>query len=112
MCGYQCRVSIASMPSARNRGRMPPILLTGATGFLGIQVLDRILEQTDRQVVALVRAPDIVGAQRRVAGTLETLYGRTDRHAGRVRAVAADLTLPAFGLDAAAWARLARNCGA
>jgi nucleoside-diphosphate-sugar epimerase len=91
---------------------MPPIVLTGATGFLGMQVLDRILEQSDRQVLALVRASDIVSAQRRVAGTLETLYGRTDRHEGRVRAVAADLTRPAFGLDAAAWARLARSCGA
>jgi thioester reductase-like protein len=93
-------------------GRMPPIVLTGATGFLGMQVLDRILEQTDRQVLALVRATDAVGAQRRVAGTLETLYGSGDHHAGRVRAVAADLTQPALGLDAAAWARLARSCGA
>jgi thioester reductase-like protein len=91
---------------------MPPIVLTGATGFLGMQVLDRILERTDRHVVALVRASDVVSAQRRVAGTLETLYGGTERHAGRVRAVAADLTEPALGLDAAAWARLARSCGA
>ena len=91
---------------------MPPILLTGATGFLGMQVLDRILEETDRPVLALVRASDAVSAQRRVAGTLETLYGRTDRHAGRVRAVAGDLTQPACGLDAETWARLARSCGA
>jgi nucleoside-diphosphate-sugar epimerase len=89
-----------------------PIVLTGATGFVGMEVLDRILQRSDRQVLALVRAPDVVSAQRRVAGTLDTLYGSTDRHAGRVRAVAADLTLPAFGLDAAAWARLARSCGA
>jgi thioester reductase-like protein len=91
---------------------MAPILLTGATGSVGMQLLDRILEQTDRQVLALVRASDVVSAQRRVAATLETLYGRTDRHAGRVRAVAADLTLPALGLDAVTWARLARSCGA
>ena len=50
---------------------MPPsILLTGATGFLGMQVLDRILEETDRPVLACVRATDVVGAQRRVAETL------------------------------------------
>jgi nucleoside-diphosphate-sugar epimerase len=91
---------------------MSPIALTGATGFLGMQVLDRILEQTDRQVLALVRASDVVSAQRRVAGTLETLYGRADCHPGRVRAVPADLTRPAFGLDADTWARLARSCGA
>jgi thioester reductase-like protein len=91
---------------------MPPIVLTGATGFLGMQVLDRILEQTDREVLALVRASDAVAAQRRVTGTLEALYGRSPRHAGRVRAVPADLTAPAFGLDSAAWARLARSTGA
>jgi thioester reductase-like protein len=92
---------------------MPPsILLTGATGFLGMQVLDRILEETDRPVLACVRATDVVSAQRRVAGTLETLYGIADRHPGRVRAIPADLTMPALGLDAAAWARLARECGA
>jgi len=90
----------------------PPIVLTGATGFLGMEVLDRILERSDRQVLALVRAPDVMNAQRRVAGTLDTLYGSTGRHAGRVRAVAADLTLPAFGLDDDAWARLARSSGA
>jgi thioester reductase-like protein len=96
----------------RNGVGMPPIVLTGATGFLGMQVLDRILEQTDREVLALVRASDAVGAQRRITGTLEALYGRSSRHAGRVRAVPADLTAPAFGLDGAAWRRLARSCGA
>src|SRR5436190_12027243 len=88
------------------------ILLTGATGFLGMQVLDRILEETDRPVLACVRATDVVSAQRRIAKTLDTLYGSADRHPGRVRAVPADLTMPALGLDAAAWGRLARECGA
>jgi NADPH:quinone reductase-like Zn-dependent oxidoreductase len=32
------------------------ILLTGATGFVGIAVLERLLEHTDRDVVVLVRA--------------------------------------------------------
>src|SRR4051812_562748 len=89
-----------------------PVLLTGATGALGMQVLDRILEESDRPVLACVRATDVVSAQRRIAHTLETLYGSADRHAGRVRAIPADLTRPAFGLGADAWARLARECGA
>ena len=32
------------------------ILLTGATGFVGMELLARVLEQTDRDVIALVRA--------------------------------------------------------
>jgi long-chain acyl-CoA synthetase len=77
-----------------------------------MQVLDRILEETDRPVLACVRAPDGATAQRRIADTLETLYGSADRHAGRVRAIPADLTMPALGLDPAAWGRLARECSA
>jgi thioester reductase-like protein len=35
-----------------------PVLLTGATGALGMQVLDRVLEESDRPVLACVRATD------------------------------------------------------
>ena len=40
----------------------PPVFLTGATGFLGMEVLARLLEQGDREVIALVRARDDVAA--------------------------------------------------
>lgn len=33
-----------------------PVFLTGATGFLGMEVLARLLEKGDREVIALVRA--------------------------------------------------------
>ncbi len=32
------------------------ILLTGATGFLGGELLVRLIEQTDRDIITLVRA--------------------------------------------------------
>ena len=35
-----------------------PVFLTGATGFLGMEVLARLVEKGDRDVVALVRAAD------------------------------------------------------
>jgi nucleoside-diphosphate-sugar epimerase len=68
------------------------ILLTGATGFLGMEVLVRLLERTDHDVLCLVRAPDRAAAEQRLAGVLETLYRDPSRHAGRVRALAGDLT--------------------
>ena len=40
----------------------PPVFLTGATGFLGMEVLARLLERGDREVLALVRAPDRAAA--------------------------------------------------
>ena len=33
------------------------VLLTGATGFLGMELLARLIEQGDTDVVCLIRAP-------------------------------------------------------
>lgn len=83
---------------------MSRTLLTGATGFLGMELLVRLLEQTDQDVVALIRAPDDAAAAVRLDGVLATLFAPADRPApGRVVAVAADLEQPGLGLtDAAA----------
>lgn len=79
---------------------MSRLLLTGATGFLGMELLVRLLEQTDREVVALVRAPDDAAATARLEGILAMLLPPDAQPApGRVRAVAADLEKPGFGLS-------------
>ena len=51
-------------PAGAERMR-PPVFMTGATGFLGMEVLARLLEAGDREVVCLVRAAD--GRRRRGA---------------------------------------------
>ncbi|MCW3010629.1 MAG: Male sterility domain protein, partial [Solirubrobacterales bacterium] len=64
------------------------ILLTGATGFLGMELLVRLLERDDREVVALIRASDDAAATARLQGVLATLFAPGDQPApGRVRAV-------------------------
>jgi long-chain acyl-CoA synthetase len=84
------------------------VLLTGATGFVGMEVLARVLEQTDLDVVALVRADDDGGAQARVDELLTTLVAPSARpHTGRVRALAADLESPGLGLSPVAQERIA-----
>ena len=42
----------------------PTVFLTGATGFLGMEVLARLLEEGDREVLALIRARDDAAAER------------------------------------------------
>ncbi|HET9103042.1 MAG TPA: SDR family oxidoreductase [Solirubrobacteraceae bacterium] len=75
------------------------VLLTGATGFVGMEVLHRYLERTDRTLVTLVRAQDDAEAQARMDAVLENLFGRgAGRHRGRIRAHAAELTAPGLGL--------------
>ena len=68
------------------------VLLTGATGFLGMEVLVRLLERTDRDVVCVVRASDADAAQARLDGVLRQLYGDGSHYSGRVQALPGDLT--------------------
>jgi thioester reductase-like protein len=84
------------------------VLLTGATGFVGMELLERYLERTDRPVVTLIRASCDEDARARLDGVLANLFGyRAGRYAGRVRALAADVTSPRLGLEAERWERLA-----
>jgi nucleoside-diphosphate-sugar epimerase len=71
---------------------MRRVLLTGATGFLGMEVLARLLERTDDEVLCLVRARDHAAAERRLDGVLGTLYRDASAHRSRVRAHHGDLT--------------------
>src|ERR1700677_451050 len=75
------------------------ILLTGATGFLGMGALARLIERDCEQVVVLVRAPDGDSAQQRLDGLLARLYDELPAAAARVSAVRGDLLEPALGLS-------------
>jgi long-chain acyl-CoA synthetase len=57
-----------------------------------MEVLARLLEHTDREVLCLVRAPDAAAAERRLDGVLATLYRDPAAHRARVRALPGDLT--------------------
>ena len=79
-------------------GEGQAVLLTGATGFVGMEVLARFLERTDRDVYVLVRGADDAEATRRVAGALSTLYGCEHSYIRRVGAVRGDITREGLGL--------------
>jgi thioester reductase-like protein len=64
---------------------MGAVLLTGATGFVGREILDRLLDR--RRVFALVRAENDAAAARRLPGH------------PRLTAVAGDIERPGLGLD-------------
>jgi thioester reductase-like protein len=76
---------------------MGAVLLTGATGFVGREVLSRFLERDDRHVFALVRADNDDDAA-----------GRLPAHE-RLTAVAGDIEQPNLGLDDRARERLRRE---
>jgi thioester reductase-like protein len=90
----------------------PPVFLTGATGFLGMEVLARLLEAGDRKVVALVRAADDAAAEDRLYGVLNTLWRDPTPYRENVRAMAGDVTSPGLGLEQAQRTALAEEIGA
>jgi len=77
------------------------ILLTGATGFLGMEFLARAVHADDADVICVIRADDDAHAARRLTATLTTLYGDEDppTAATRLSAVAGDLQSPGLGLS-------------
>ena len=84
------------------------VLLTGATGFVGMELLARYLERTDLPVIALIRAPSDEAAGERLDAVLANLFGhRAGRYGDRVGAVAGELTEPRLGMSVARWERLA-----
>jgi long-chain acyl-CoA synthetase len=74
------------------------VLLTGATGFLGMELLVRYLERTQRRIYVLVRSGDDRAAAARVRATLRSLFGADHPYGERVTAVRGDITRPGLGL--------------
>jgi thioester reductase-like protein len=79
------------------------VLLTGVTGFLGMELLARYLERTERPLYALVRAPSEAAAKRRIARTLHCLFGAGHSFSERVTAVRGDLTRDGLGMGRGVW---------
>jgi thioester reductase-like protein len=86
------------------------VLLTGATGFVGMELVARYLERSERDLITLVRAADDAAAQARMNAVLDDLFGeRAGRYRDRVRAVAGDVTAPGLGLAVAVRDELAER---
>jgi thioester reductase-like protein len=75
------------------------VLLTGATGFVGMEVLTRWLERDDRRIYALVRADDDQHAAARLRPGLESAFDDAHLHDGKLVPLAGDVQSPLLGLD-------------
>jgi nucleoside-diphosphate-sugar epimerase len=75
------------------------VFLTGATGFVGMEILARYLERTDRPIYAAVRGRDRAEAEERLRNTVECMFGNPDAFADRLHAVPADIEAPRLGLS-------------
>jgi amino acid adenylation domain-containing protein/thioester reductase-like protein len=97
------------MGSPPERQRPREILLTGATGFLGIHLLRALTTATTARVHCLVRAQDAAHARQRIAATARRYEVDLGPALDRVVPVAGDLAAPALGLPADVFDELART---
>jgi amino acid adenylation domain-containing protein/thioester reductase-like protein len=74
------------------------VLLTGATGFLGVNLLEQLLTQTSATVYCLVRAPNREAANARVRRALRDARLWREEFAHRLVAVPGSLDQPGLGL--------------
>ena len=77
------------------------VLLTGATGFVGMELLARLIERGDADVICLVRADRTTPLHDRLTAVFSRLYEDVPSGAGRVSAVAGDVSVDGLGLSAA-----------
>lgn len=88
------------------------VFLTGATGFVGMEVLVRYLERGSRSVTCLVRAESDEAARARLDKILDQLIANgAELFAHRVEAVAGEMTADDLGLSPELRERLAQETG-
>jgi nonribosomal peptide synthetase MxcG len=86
------------------------VLLTGATGFVGVHLLHALISESTARVTCLVRAEDQPRAYERLHAALAQQGLRIPDLGVRVRVMAADLTQPRFGLSERVYQQLAEGC--
>ncbi|TLG08753.1 amino acid adenylation domain-containing protein [Nocardia cyriacigeorgica] len=99
-------------PAIDIAGLVPPVdtgdvLLTGATGFLGVHLLRELLDRTDSRIWCLVRGRDHADGLRRITAALARYQLPHHDLAERVVPVPGDLEQPRLGLSEADFADLA-----
>lgn len=102
----------AERPAPRAK-RYRDVLLTGATGYVGVHVLHELLEQTDARIHCLVRAADPAAGRARLAGAYAHYLGHGGApDFGRITIVPGDVAAPQLGLSDEAFRALATGLDA
>jgi thioester reductase-like protein len=94
------------------------VLLTGATGFIGIHLMERLLDRAGIHLVALVRRKGTDTPQARLERVFAEAFPGRGFDGSRVTVLCGDLACPSLGLSAPTWAHIAAtvdeivHCGA
>ncbi|WP_194892001.1 non-ribosomal peptide synthetase [Catenulispora pinisilvae] len=97
---------IGEPPAPSAGDQTSDILLTGATGYLGVFLLYELLQKTDGRIRCLVRAADAGQGLERLRERMKHFNRMTPDFEQRVDVVAGDLSKPMMGLSEADFAEL------
>lgn len=103
-------INIEELKLINNKKKIENILLTGATGFLGIHILFEILNNSDANVYCLVRGKDYNFAKQR----LEELYKfyfnvELKKYSKRLKVIYGDITKENLGVSSSNYMELLQN---
>ena len=99
------------LPKMKLPTRKSVVFLTGATGFLGSQILRQLLALASvSKVIVLVRARDASAGFERIVAACTTARWWSPALASRIEVWPGDLARPRLGVSMDQWARLEGTC--
>ncbi|KAH7115261.1 hypothetical protein B0J11DRAFT_618836 [Dendryphion nanum] len=100
-----------ALPKTRLQTGKSVVFLTGATGFLGSQILRQLLALASvSKVIALVRARDASAGLERIVAAGTTARWWSPALASRIEVWPGDLAQPRLGVSVDQWSRLEGTC--
>lgn len=104
-----CKVSL---PTPENQaGTDLDIFLTGATGFIGVFVLKKLLEKTDKTIYCLVRAQNTAQGLKRIYNRMEQCGLQNNFDAKRIVAVPGNIEQEFLGIEKEQYEFLTQRIG-
>ncbi|MCP4153294.1 MAG: amino acid adenylation domain-containing protein, partial [bacterium] len=94
-CKHQFNIDISTVIDYKN------IMLTGATGYLGIHILHKLLETTNASIHVLVRGKNNAAAKERLLRKFAWYFNENpyENHPNRIFVIAGDIASPYFELS-------------
>ncbi|MCW5588647.1 MAG: amino acid adenylation domain-containing protein [Legionellales bacterium] len=98
---------LSSIKITPQKNKVSRILLTGANGFVGIYILQALLQQSKATIYCLIRANNNLEAQQKLQNTLHEYQLSLDLT--RINIITGDLSKPQLGLEHAQWHQLQKS---
>lgn len=96
--------------ASRQRSKGSTVLLTGATGFLGVRILHDLLSMSSIQkVVVHIRADSVYAGYTRIVAAASSAGRSIERQLSRLEIWLGDLKEPQLGLTSSQWDRITGN---